>query len=190
MPQPIQQSLARRVLLKAYLRDGVTAATGKTLAVVISKNGAAFGNPSAGATNATEIASGWYYADLSTTDFGTAGPMVVRGTATGVDDVELVFDVGSAVTGTYQIKKNTALSNFEFPMYDSTNHAPATGLTVTGTVSLDGAAFTSLTNAVAEVASGVYKVNLAAADSNANVFTLKFTATAADTLFITIITQV
>lgn len=85
----IPQSVTRRIVLKAYLSsDHVTAATGKTIAVVISKNGAAFGNPSGGATNATEIANGWYYVDLSTTDSGTLGPLIVRGTASGVDDAE------------------------------------------------------------------------------------------------------
>lgn len=83
------QSVTLRVVLKAFLSaDHVSPATGKTIAVVISKNGAAFANPSAGATNATEIASGWYYVDLSTTDTGTAGPLIVRGTCSGVDDVE------------------------------------------------------------------------------------------------------
>jgi hypothetical protein len=85
----IPQSVTCRIPLKAYLSsDHVSAATGKTIAVVISKNGAAFANPSAGATNATEISSGWYYVDLSTTDTGTKGPLIIRGTATGVDDVE------------------------------------------------------------------------------------------------------
>ncbi len=85
----IPQSVTRRILLKAYLStDGVTLASGKTIAVVISKNGAAFANPSAGATNATEIANGWYYVDLSVTDTGTQGPIAIRGTASGVDDVE------------------------------------------------------------------------------------------------------
>jgi hypothetical protein len=85
----IPQSVAYRVALKAYLStDHVSAATGKTLAVKISKNGGAFGNPNAGATNATEISNGWYYVDLDTTDTGTAGPLLVRATASGVDDVE------------------------------------------------------------------------------------------------------
>lgn len=88
----IPQSVTKRLVLKAYLStDHVSAATGKTIAVTISKNGGAFGNPSAGATNATEIANGWYYVDLSTTDTGTTGPLIVRGTATGVDDVERIF---------------------------------------------------------------------------------------------------
>lgn len=93
----IPQAVALRVALKAYLStDHVSVATGKTLAVVISKNCAAFGNPSGGATNATEISNGWYYVDLSTTDAGTLGPLIVRGTASGVDDVEAEFYVVNA----------------------------------------------------------------------------------------------
>lgn len=85
----IVQSVAFRVPLKAYLSsDHISPATGKTLAVVISKNGGAFANPSAGATNATEISNGWYYVDLSTTDTATLGPLLVRATAAAVDDVE------------------------------------------------------------------------------------------------------
>ncbi len=93
----ISQSVAKRVPLKAFLAGTVTAATGKTIAVVISKNGAAFGNPSAGATNATEIASGWYYVDLSTTDTGTAGPLIVRGTEGTIDATEIAFSVEVAL---------------------------------------------------------------------------------------------
>jgi hypothetical protein len=93
----LPQSVALRVPLKAYLAsDHVSVATGKTLAVVISKNGAAFGNPSAGATNATEIGNGWYYVDLSTADTGTLGPLVVRATAATVDDVEIAYGVVDA----------------------------------------------------------------------------------------------
>jgi hypothetical protein len=101
-----------------------------------------------------------------------------------------VASVTAAVTTTFQIKKNTALGAFEFPMYDSADgRTGKTGLTVTGTRSLDGAAFGALTNAVAEVANGIYKVDLAAGDLNADVVTLKFTATGADATLITIITQ-
>lgn len=89
-----------------------------------------------------------------------------------------------------RITKNTALSNFEFLMVDSSDHVSGkTGLTVTATRSIDGAAFGACANAVAEVANGIYKIDLAAADLNGNVVTLKFTATGADTRFITIATQ-
>jgi len=78
--------------------DHYTPATRKTVAITISKNGAAFGNPSAGATNATEIANGWYYVDLSTTDTATLGPLIVRGTATTCDDVGENFRVVDPVS--------------------------------------------------------------------------------------------
>jgi hypothetical protein len=91
------QSTARRVLLKVYLSsDHISVATGKTIAVVISKNGGSFANPAAGATNAAEIANGWYYVDLGTSDTGTLGPLIVRGTATSCDDAEIVFEVVKA----------------------------------------------------------------------------------------------
>lgn len=92
--EKVIQSATIRVPLKAYLAsDGISPATGKTIAVVISKNGAAFGNPSGGATNATEIGNGWYYVDLSTTDTGTAGPLVVRGTEATINPTEQAYQV-------------------------------------------------------------------------------------------------
>jgi hypothetical protein len=85
------------------------------------------------------------------------------------------------------VKKNTALNNFEFFMADSADHVTGkTGLTVTGTVSIDGAAFTALTNSVTEVANGIYKIDLAAADLNGTFLTLKFTATGADATLISL----
>jgi hypothetical protein len=64
MYESIQQGLTKRVVVATFLAsDHVTAATGKTIPVVISKNGGAFANPSAGATNLTEIAHGFYYFD-------------------------------------------------------------------------------------------------------------------------------
>lgn len=94
----IAQSTAKRVLLKAFLAsDHISPATGKTIAVVISKNGAAFGNPNAGATNATAIGNGWYYVDLDATDTGTLGPLVVRGTEGTIDDTEIAFSVEASV---------------------------------------------------------------------------------------------
>lgn len=89
----IDQSVAKRVAFKAYLSGTATPATGKTIAITISKNGGAFGNPNAGATNATAISSGWYYADLDTTDTDTLGPLAVRGAEGTIDDVGVLFEV-------------------------------------------------------------------------------------------------
>lgn len=99
MPDPISQSTAVRIPLYAVQSaDHITPATGITIAVTISRNGAAFGNPSAGATNATSIGSGWYYADLSTTDTATLGPVIVLGTGTGIDNVTMALLVIPALT--------------------------------------------------------------------------------------------
>jgi hypothetical protein len=95
VPERIYQFVARRVLLKAYLSsDHLSPATGKTIPVQISKNGAAFANPAAGTVNATEIANGWYYVDLAAaTDMGTQGPFIVRGTEGTIDPAEDRFQV-------------------------------------------------------------------------------------------------
>lgn len=94
----ITQAAAYTVMLKVFLSsDHVTAATGKTVAVKISKAGGAFADPEAGATNATEVSSGWYKVALDSTDSDTTGDLVVRGTATACDDSEQVCQVVSSV---------------------------------------------------------------------------------------------
>lgn len=93
----IPQSVTIRVPLKAYSSaDHISPVTGATVAVVISKNSGAFSNPSGGATNATEISDGWYYVDLSTTDAGTLGPLIIRGTAASTDPIEVIYQVVNA----------------------------------------------------------------------------------------------
>lgn len=100
MPERIPQGVALRVPLFAVLAsDHMTAATGKTttISIKISKNGATpFADPAAGATGTTEIASGWYYADLGTGDTDTLGPLVVKGSLAAIDDIFMVYDVVSA----------------------------------------------------------------------------------------------
>jgi hypothetical protein len=91
--------------------------------------------------------------------------------------------------GQIAVKKNTALSGFTFMMTDSTNHAPATGLTVTAQRSLDGAAFASCANSVSEISNGFYKISFAAGDLNGNVVAFRFSATGADDRDFTVITQ-
>ena len=80
--------------------------------------------------------------------------------------------------------KNTAFTAFSFAMYDG-NGAPKTGLTVTAQRSLDGAAFAACANSPTELASGFYLITLAAADLNADVVALRFTAPGADPTLIT-----
>lgn len=120
MQADILQSTSTTIVLKVYLTDHVTPATGKTLAITISKNIAAFGNPSAGATNATEIASGWYYVTLSTTDTGTLGPLIVLGTASGCDNADQSYTVVKATNrGMTGIPDAAANANGGLPILSS-----------------------------------------------------------------------
>lgn len=98
---------------------------------------------------------------------------------------------GYALAADVRIKKNTALAKFPFAMVDSVDHVtPKTGLTVSAQRSLDGVAFASCANAPVELSNGVYLIDLAASDLNADTVCLKFTATGADARIVSIITQV
>ena len=109
------------------------------------------------------------------------------GTAVAAPDVAGVPTVAPA-----GVRKNVALSNFVFLMVDSTNHlTPKAGLTVTGTISLDGGAFAALTNSVVEIANGFYKVSggFTQAEMNADVVALRFIASGADQRSVIIFTS-
>jgi hypothetical protein len=190
MPERIPQSVAIRVPLQAYLAtDHTTPATGKTIAVQISKDGAAYANPHAGATNATEIGHGSYYVDLDGTDTGTVGPLLVRGTEGTIDDSLAWYDVYAAVHA--RLTKDTALANWPFPMTLSDHITPATAATVSGFVSIDGAAEVALTNSgtIANAGNGSYTVNLAAADTNGDTLIFRFTASGCDDTRVYVVTQ-
>lgn len=80
-----------------------------------------------------------------------------------------------------RLRKNTAFANFQFLMVDSTDHLTGkTGLTVTAQRVLDGGALAACANPVVEIASGLYRIDLAAADLNGNMVSLVFTAAGAD----------
>ena len=94
------------------------------------------------------------------------------------------------VANNSNLKKNAALAKFAFMMTDSTNHAPATGKTVTVTRSIDGGAFAAGSlSAVTEIGNGMYYVDFAAADLNGNVVILRATAAACDDTFERVISQ-
>jgi hypothetical protein len=88
------------------------------------------------------------------------------------------------------VKKNTQLANFEFLMVDSTDHVtPKTGLTVSATRSIDGAAFAAASNAPVEVSNGIYRHTLSAGDLNGTVVCVRYNATGGDDRFFTFLTK-
>lgn len=122
-----------------------------------------------------------------------AAPLDAAGTRTAVGLASANLDTqlsGIAADLPGRVTKNTALAGFMFFMTDSSDHVSGkTGLTVTATRSLDGAAFAACANAASEVSDGWYKIDLAAADLNGNVVALRFSATGADTRNVTVVTQ-
>lgn len=87
------------------------------------------------------------------------------------------------------VQRGVALPNFAFVLVDSSDHVtPKTGATVTATRSIDGGSFAACANAVSEIGSGAYKISLDSTDTDGEVVLLKFTASGADTRFVTVIT--
>lgn len=93
-------------------------------------------------------------------------------------------------SGSCCISKNAAFNNFEFPMVLTSDHyTAATGKTVTCQRSIDGGSFVNATGVLAEVGSGVYQIDLTAADTNGDTITYKFSAADCDDTIITITTR-
>lgn len=113
----------------------------------------------------------------------TAGDFTVTSSAGAA-----LFQIASDLP--VKITKNVACANFPFFMVDSTTHTTgATGLTITAQRSLDGGALAACANTASEIGSGYYKISLAATDTNANNIGFLFTATGADPLAFTVVTQ-
>lgn len=114
---------------------------------------------------------------------GTVTATVVGGT------IATVTNPVSISAGQLTVKKDTALTGFTFPMYNSTSGNPATGLSVSCTRSIDGGGLSAASNSPSEVGSGIYTINLSASDLNGGVITLVFVASSASATIITLITQ-
>jgi hypothetical protein len=128
--------------------------------------------------------------DIAATDIVSAGAIT---TSAGLVDItQAAADkvwVSSSRTLTDGIQKNAAFNNLEFLMVLASDHVtPAVGLTVTGQRSIDGGAFSGISGSIAEVSSGIYQVDLLAADTNGDVITYRFSAATADDTFITVTT--
>ena len=146
------------------------------------------------------------YAPLTTTHADAIAASTALAAYTGVTTALVAYDAALKVwsatrashvlTGSFGkmlasgVQKNTAFSNLMFLMVDSTDHrTPKTGLTVTGYVSIDAAAFGACATSIVEVANGYYQYDAQAADLNGGTCTFRFTATGADDTGVTVITS-
>jgi|SRR6267143_392613 len=111
----------------------------------------------------------------------------IQTTAGQIDEIKAKTDL--IVQG---LQKNTAFAHFQLFMVSSTDHVSgALGLSVLGFRVRAGtdSNFVALDNSVTEIGFGLYEVNLTANDLNADIITLGFRATGADSRTITIITK-
>ncbi len=103
----------------------------------------------------------------------------------GTDSLEAIANV----TADTMPKTNTDLANVQFLMVLASDHvSAATGLTPVMTRSIDGAAFGAKNGSttIAEVASGMYQVDLNAADCNGTIIVYRMAVATADDTFFTI----
>jgi hypothetical protein len=123
-----------------------------------------------------------------TDDIQTRLPAALVGGAMDSDvsnmQTAAINQVARATSG---FQKNTANSDITFLMVDDTDHVTAkTGLSLTGTRSIDGGSFGAITGTTAEISSGIYQFDASAADMNGDKIIFRFTGTAADDVFIPI----
>src|SRR5262245_49142318 len=97
-----------RSFLMVDSADHITGKTGLTVAVTISKAGAAFG---AAAGAVAEIGSGWYKVSFTTADTNTAGDLACHATATGADPTDWCDQVGGAPADVVAIDGNATSGN-------------------------------------------------------------------------------
>lgn len=87
----VQSSTANPMpFLMVLSSDHVTAATGLSPTVTISKNGGSFASPSGAVT---ELANGWYLLAGNATDRNTLGDFIIHATGTGADPADSKFTI-------------------------------------------------------------------------------------------------
>jgi hypothetical protein len=93
----LKQSTARNLMvLMTSSTDHITGATGLTLTITASKDGAAFASI---APTVTERGDGWYSLALTTAHTDTLGDFVLHVTASGADPTDVREEVFAALPG-------------------------------------------------------------------------------------------
>ncbi|MFO1268559.1 MAG: hypothetical protein U1F25_13690 [Rubrivivax sp.] len=132
------------------------------------------------------IGDGVYRLDLPDAAWASGADWVaIGGTVTGM----IVIGGRVRLADQRGLKRAVAVPKFVFEMTDSTTHLPATGLTVSAAVRKDGGSSAALADSVTELANGLYEVDLSASEMDGKTVALRFTATGADALNITLITE-
>ncbi len=184
-----------------YLRQGASSWTAITLVTATLGTWTSGGFIEGDATHAP----GWYQLGIPNAALAAGAKSVkimLKGASSmspvnielqlpAVDNQDAVrYGLSALPSAPMMFKKNQALTGFPFVMRSSTDHiTPQSGLTITATKCIDGAAYAATTNSASPVGGGTYKIDLSAADLNGNSIMFLFSATGADPLYILAMTQ-
>lgn len=90
----------------------------------------------------------------------------------------------------HSVKKNTAIPYYYFVMFDATTGDPKPSLTITAWRRLDAAvAWSAMTGTISPVSDGVYRIAIAAEDTNGGGGAWRFTAPGAKVTIVTFLTE-
>jgi len=174
--------------------------TGYTASTVSDKTGYSLAADQSAVTvgTVTTVTTCTTNTDMRGTDNAALASVCTEARLAELGSTNLPADIDAilADTGTDGVKvadavsfKKGAARTIVFCMRDSTNHAPATGLTVVEEVSKDGGAFAPANQTFAEISNGLYSLDLITTEMNADVVCVRLTASGADDLNIVIYTQ-
>ena len=129
--------------------------------------------------NPAELEDGYYVFDITAVE--SNGNNILLSPQSSTADVEVIAVPGALWTIISEgIKKNTAFSNYTFPMVDETDgFTLEISLTVSGERSLDAGAFEAVSGTITEISDGWYQFDALAADTNADFVAWRFFATGA-----------
>ncbi len=150
--------------------DHISAKTGLSPTVTISKSGAAFASPSG---SITEISSGWYKMAGNATDTNTDGPILLHATGSGADPTDI--NCGTVVE--FDPRSSVTIQNIVDGLLNEATSGHVTAGTVSKRLVDTGTKVDFLPSATAGAAGGVF-----IAGSNAATTVATLTSTGAMTV--------
>ena len=144
---------------------------------------------------AVSVAGGGTGDGIEATGKGTGhGMELIKGLSGKDIDADEIDDIKAKTDNLpHSIKKNMAIAKFKFVMLDAVTGNPASGFTITAVKKLDAdVTWTAMpgSGTIVDNGSGVYSIDIAAADTNGDTGVWKFTASGAETTLITFVTEV
>lgn len=121
-----QSTVRSRVVLMIDTADHIAGKTGLTLAVKLSKNGAAFATIT---PTVTELEAGFYSVALTTVHTDTIGDLAIHVTSAGADPTDIIDEVCADILGSWPTSAGIADAVWDEPIAGHLS-AGSTGLSL------------------------------------------------------------